>query len=475
MLTTAFTVTQILVCALLIWWIAMEKRPPIVTLAWIALVVSLPIGGAVLYYFIGHRRVKRTRWKRLRARLGLRAAREKIREQAGGASRAPIDLRAVQLMRLGTQVSDSPPSTASSVDLLLGGDATFDAIEEAIRGARHHIHLEYYIFEPDLTGTHLRDLLVERANAGVEVRLLCDAVGSRHLSRRFLAPLYASGVRFAWFGRVSLARLRLRLFNFRTHRKIVVVDGVVGFTGGVNVTDDESVAASGTRAFRDTHVRIEGAAVRWLELVFLDNWSYATGQGFADNAYFPEVPDDGARPVQILASGPDEPWQAIHKLYFAAIALSRARVLVATPYFVPDEAMLTALMTAALRGVDVQILVPRRSDSRTATAAGRSYFGDLLAAGVRVFEYTPGMMHSKTLVVDDFFAAVGTANMDSRSFRLNYEVTAVCYDAQGTTALAEAFAGDLRRTREVDRGALGNEKLHHRLMQAGARLFAPLL
>jgi cardiolipin synthase len=361
------------------------------------------------------------------------------------------------------------------VRLLLGGDETFAAVEEAIRGARHHVHLESYIFEPDLVGTHLRDVLVERALAGVEVRVLCDAVGSRHLGRRFLSPLRAAGARFAWFGPVSLARLRLRLFNFRTHRKIVVVDGAVGFTGGVNVHDEESAAARGARAWRDTHVRIEGAVVRWLQLVFLENWSYATGQGPTGPAYFPEVPDEGAHPVQILASGPDEPWRAIHKLYFAAIAMARERVLVATPYLVPDEAMLTALTTAALRGVDVQILVPRRSDSRTATAAGRSYFEELLVAGVRVFEYTPGMMHAKTLVVDGFFAAVGTANMDSRSFRLNYEVTSVCYDAAGATALAEVFAGHLHKAREVDRGALANDKLYHRLAQAGARLFAPLL
>jgi cardiolipin synthase len=475
MLATAVTVTEILVVCLLASWIALEKRPPVSTLAWIALVVALPIAGPLVYYFVGHRRVKRNRFKRVRARLGLRAAREKLREAAGRSGRTPLDRRAIQLMKLATEVSDSPPSNASSMRLLCDGDETFAAIEEAIRGARHHVHLEYYIFEPDTVGTRLRDLLIERARAGVEVRLLCDGVGSHHLHRRFLAPLRAAGARFAWFGPVTLARVRTRLFNFRTHRKIVVVDGVVGFTGGVNITDEESAAARGPRAWRDTHVRIEGAAVRWLQLVFLEDWGYASGHAPTDAAYFPEVPDDGTHPVQILASGPDEPWNAIHKLYFAAIASARDRVLCATPYFVPDEAMLTALTTAALRGVDVRILVPRRSDSRTVTAAGRSYFADVIAAGVRVFEYTPGMMHAKTLVVDDAFAAVGTANMDNRSFRLNYEVTSVSYDAEGAAALAAMFARDLTHCREVDRGALGNEKLASRLAQAGARLFAPLL
>jgi cardiolipin synthase len=475
MLATSITVAQILVAAVLVARIAMEKRTPVSTLAWIALVAGLPVAGGLLYYFLGHRRVKRTRFKRLRARLGLRAARERLRDAAVRSGRGPLDARALQLMKLATEVGDTPPSNASSARLLLGGDETLAAIEEAVRAARHHVHLEYYIFEPDGAGMRLRDLLVERARAGVEVRLLCDGVGSYRLHRGFLAPLHAAGGRFAWFGPVTLARLRPRLVNFRSHRKIVVVDGVTGFTGGVNITDQESVAASGARAWRDTHLGLEGAAVRWLQLVFLEDWSYATGQAFTDAAYFPAIADDGAYPVQILASGPDEPWQAIHKLYFAAIASARSRVLVSTPYFIPDEAILTALCTAALSGVDVRLLVPRRSDSRTLSAATRSYFADLLAAGVRVFEYTAGMMHAKTVVVDDTFAAVGTANMDSRSFRLNYEITAVRYDAAGADALADAFAIDLTRAREVDRGALANERLRSRLAQAGARLLAPLL
>ena len=475
MLPTNLTVTQILITLVLVGWIAVEKRPPVSTLAWIGLVVAVPFAGALLYYFIGHRSVHRTRFKRVRARLGLRAARARLRETAGRPDRGAQDTRALQLMKLATEVSDAPPSDARSVRLLLGGDETFAAIEEAIRSAKHHVHLEYYIFEPDQAGTRIRDLLIERAKAGVEVRLLCDGVGSHHLHRRFLAPLRAAGARFAWFGPVTLARLRPRLVNFRTHRKIVVVDGVTGFTGGVNITDDESVNVSGTRAYRDTHLVLEGAAVRWLQLVFLEDWSYATGQAPTDAPYFPDVPNDGAFPVQILASGPDEPWQAIQKLYFAAIASAQTRVLIATPYFVPDEAMLMALVTAALRGVDVRILVPRRSDSRTVSAAARSFFADLLPAGVRVFEYTAGMMHAKTLVVDDAFASVGTANMDSRSFRLNYEVIAVRYDAASADTLAEAFERDLEKSREVEAGALANERLLAKLFQAGARLLAPLL
>jgi len=474
MLATALTIAEIVLVIALVPWIALEKRAPVATLAWILLVISLPIAGPIVYYLIGHRRVQKSRFKRLRARLGLRDARERLRQQPASSTGEPFGTRQRQLMALATEVSHAPPSSAAAFEILLDGDDTFAAIEAAIRAARHHVHLEYYIFEPDQTGTRLRDLLVERARAGVEVRLLVDGIGGHRLSRRFLAPLREAGGHVAHFSPVRLARLRPRMVNFRTHRKIVVVDGNLGFAGGINVTDDECAAACGARAFRDTHMRLDGAAVRWLQLVFLEDWSYATGSAPTDAAYFPEI-DEGPHAVQILSSGPDEPWQAIQKLYFSAITCARDRVLVTTPYFVPDEPVLTALVTAALRGVDVRVLVPRRSDSRVVTAAARSFFGDLLDAGVRVYEYTPRMLHAKTLVVDDIFACVGSANMDSRSFRLNYEIVAALYGAEGPRLLAEIFEQDLAHARAVTRSELTNDRLPTRVGEAAARLLAPLL
>ncbi|MFT3769170.1 MAG: cardiolipin synthase [Minicystis sp.] len=475
MLTTALTLAEIAITVGFIPWIALQKRAPVATLAWILFVIVLPVAGPIVYYLIGHHRVKRTRFKRVRARLGLRAARDRLHQEPTASERDRLGHETRQLMTLATEVSESAPSTATSIDILEDGDATFAAIEEAIRAARHHVHLEYYIYEPDQIGTRLRDLLVERARAGVEVRLLVDGVGGYHLTRRFLAPLRAAGGHVAVFGRVRAFRFRARLVNFRTHRKIVVVDGRVGFTGGINVTDDQCASATGARAFRDTHLRFDGDAVRWLQLVFLEDWSYATGSAPTDGAYFPETQGEGPYAVQILSSGPDEPWQAIHKLYFSAITSARRRVFVTTPYFVPDEAMHTALVTAALRGVDVRVLVPRRSDSRTVTAAARSFFGELIHAGVKIYEYTPRMLHAKTIVVDDTFAAVGSANMDSRSFRLNYEVTAALYGPEGPRVLAEIFERDLEHTRQVTRGELANDRLPRRVMEAAARLLAPLL
>jgi cardiolipin synthase len=222
-------------------------------------------------------------------------------------------------------------------------------------------------------------------------------------------------------------------------------------------------------------VRLEGDVVRWLQLAFLDDWHYATRYAARGPQYFPACVAKGEHRVQIVASGPDREVQPIQKLYFAAIGLAQTRVQVTTPYFVPDDAVLTALTTAALRGVDVSILVPRRSDSLIVTAAARSYYDDVIASGARVYEYQPTMIHAKTLVVDDFFAAVGTANMDNRSFRLNFEITAVLYGKDHANELAEQFRRDLTSAKEVKRRSRDHIPLRWRIGEAGARLLSPLL
>ncbi len=476
MLATALTIAEILYVLIVSAWITLQRRSPIVTLAWILLIIVLPVGGLVAYYLVGHRRVRKNRLKRLRARLGLHDEKERLRHGRGAPTGIALDEHARQLSRLATRVSGAPPSTASAVRVLHDGDEAFAAIEAAIRAARHHVHVEYYIFEPDQTGTRLRDLLIERARAGIEVRLLVDGLGSHRLNARFLAPLRASGARVAWFSPVRLFRLRPHYVNFRTHRKIVVVDGEVGFTGGVNVTDDESAAATGARAFRDTHVELRGDAVRWLQVVFLEDFHHATGNAPTGPAYFTGGSgEEGTIAVQILASGPDQEGEAIKKVYFSAITGARERVLLTTPYFVPDESMQAALTSAALRGVDVRVLVPRQSDLRIVTAAARSYYAELIASGVRIYEYLPRVLHAKTLVIDQDLSAIGTANFDNRSFALNYEVSAVIFGGETNRTLAEAFAADLGKARAVDAGALARKALSARLFEGGARLLSPLL
>lgn len=489
MLVTILTIAELVYVVGLATWILLEKRSPVATLAWILSLVALPYVGFVVFFFLGPRRLVRKRLKLKRAR-----GQTKAPAPAAGSEPPPPreDPRVEQLAHLAKRAGEPPPTRADEVTVFHDAASTYDALEAAIRAAKHHVHVAYYIFDPRRSGARFRDALIERARAGVTVRVLVDHVGSASMDRRFVEPMRAAGVMLARFNEVTFARLRSR-FDFRLHRKIVVCDGVVGFTGGINISDDylepdEGPKPVGDRLrerrkerkghagpWRDTHLRIRGDAVRWLQLTFLDDWYYATGYAARDKAYFPEVARTGDHLVQIVASGPDRDVEAIQKLYFSAIAASRERVYVTTPYFVPDEAILAALTTAAMRGVDVRVLVPRRSDSLVVTAAARSYYDACIAAGVRVYEYQPTMIHAKTLVVDDFFAAVGTANIDNRSFRLNFEVSAALYGPEHATALATQFRKDLHASKEIKAAARLKVPLRWRLAEAGARVLSPLL
>lgn len=440
-------------------WIVLQKREPAATLAWLISLAALPYVGFLIYYVFGPQRIRRQRLRRGRARARM-----------ADAGALPAGGEASELARLAVAATRLPPATATRVDLLVDGGATYDALLAAIAAARDHVHVEYYIFEPDRTGRAMRDALVERARAGVRVRLLLDAVGSSRMNRRFLAPLTAAGGEVAWF-HPMLARIRRPWLNLRSHRKIVVVDGAVGFTGGINVTDeqDERLRAD---AYRDVHLRLEGEVVALLQNVFIEDWIYATGQ--RPPCLPRALPARGPIPAQVLVSGPDTSWEAIHRLHVAAIHAAQRRVWLATPYFVPGEAAMMALTSAALAGLDVRLLVPRRSDSRLVTFAARSYFDTLLEAGVRIHEYGPRLLHTKALVCDDDVAIVGSANFDHRSFRLNFEVSLLVEDAGVVARLATLLQEDMARAPRVrpeDRRGL----LRTRVPEALARLMSPLL
>lgn len=486
MFVTILTTAEIVYVVVLATWILFEKRPPVSTLAWILSLVALPWVGLVVFFFFGPRRIVR---KRLKHKL----ARRRIKVEEGDVTPLPTaatvseDLRVVQLDRLVTNAGEPGCDSCDDVRILDTAAETYDLIEEAILAAKHHVHVAYYIFDSGSAGTRLCDALVKRAQDGLTVRVLVDDVGSSAMTRAMQQRMRDAGVKFARFNRVRFSRIRSRI-DFRNHRKIVVCDGVVGFTGGINVCDDyvsdphprdrrdRKRRRKGHPApWRDTHLRIIGDAVRWLQLTFLDDWQFATSYVARERDYFPAPKGTGKHRVQVVASGPDRDFEPIQKVYFASFGLARTRIWVTTPYFVPDDAILTALTTAALRGVDVRVLVPRRSDSLIVTAAARSYYDVCLASGVRVFEYQPTMIHSKTVLVDDFFAAVGTANLDNRSFRLNFEVTAVLYGEEHAASLADDFAKDLALAKEITPPSRTKIPLPWRIAEAAARVLSPLL
>lgn len=489
MLVTILTIAQLVYVVVLAVWILFEKRSPLATIAWILALIALPYVGFVVFFVVGPRRLERKRLKHKRARGAISAT------TPLGASEPPPakhDPRVEQLVHLVTRAGEPPPSQCDSVEIFHDALETYDAIEAAILAAKHHVHVCFYIFDPRRSGLRFREALIKKAKAGVIVRLLVDDVGSASMTRRFIKPMLEAGIKFGSFNQVAFSRIRSRV-DFRNHRKIVVCDGTVGFTGGVNISDDYLLPVGGPKPvadrirdarkqrkghaapWRDTHVKITGDAVRWLQLTFLDDWYYTTGFSARDKDYFPAQTRVGQHLVQIVSSGPDRDVEPIQKLYFAAIAAAHERVYATTPYFVPDDAVLTAFTTAAMRGVDVRVLVPRRSDSLVVTAAARSYYDTLLAAGVRVYEYQPTMIHSKTLVVDDFFAAVGTPNIDNRSFRLNFEVSAILYGAEHAESLCVQFRKDLALAKEIKTSNRLDLPLRWKAAEAGARLLSPLL
>jgi len=454
-------------------WLLHDRRTPAATLAWILTLAFLPGVGVPVYLFFGPRRVVR----KTRRHAVAKALSGPSRQNLASASAAAATSHG-GLIELATSLGALPPASARAVTLLDGGDETFGALEAAVRAARDHVHAEYYIFRSDGAGTRLRDALVDRARAGVAVRLLLDAAGSTGLRRGFLAPLVAAGGQVARFNGIFGRLGSPRLFNFRTHRKILVVDGQIGFTGGINVCDDHSATVHKKGAWRDTHLRVEGNAVHGLQLTFVEDWNSSSRRTLVlDDTqrarYFP-LGAAGPETVQVLASGPDQKVPALAPFLHAALGLARQRAWLTTPYFVPDEPLLAALCAAARRKVEVRLLVPERTDSRLVDAASRTFHEALIAAGVEVYLYRPPMIHAKTAVFDDDLAMVGTANLDDRSLKLNFEVAAVVYGGALPGQLAARFEADLLR---ADRRSKGDrsEPWSRRLFGSVARLFASQL
>lgn len=451
--------------------VLLRKKEAPSTIAWILVLVFLPLVGVVLFWFLGRDRVRRpAREKRstdveVRHRLGaFHRARDGSDLDRLIAEEKPA-LRGV--MRLAAQVGNTDPTGGNDVRVLVGAPATLDAILQAIEEARDHVHLEYYIVRNDATGRRVRDALVAALGRGVRVRVLIDGFGSRPIGRRFTGPLLDAGARVAKFFPLDPVR-RAWTINLRNHRKLIVVDGRVGFTGGINIGDE-------FLDWHDLHLRIEGPAVAQLQTVFVEDWYFATRFDLADPALFPDVEPCGESVVQLVQSGPDGTVESIHRLYFAAIASARERVYITTPYFVPDRALLVALQTAALRGVDVRLVLPSSSNHRVTFHAGRSFYDELLGAGVRIHEYRDGFVHTKAMVVDGRFATLGSANLDVRSFRLNFELLAVLWDAKVVGKLEALFVEDLERTGPVDLAEWRRRGVAPRIKEGIGRLCAPLL
>jgi cardiolipin synthase len=474
---------QLLVLAYLVWVIGacgtllMSRRSPQSTLAWMFAFIALPGVSGIYYLVFGPRRMQRRRKRYGRLRTLIAGGFTDHIRGLAGPERPKLTQDQAALAMVGKRLGQGEPTFAVHVKILDDGDQKMQALEEAIVAATHHVHMEYYIWEPDRVGTYFRDLLVAARGRGVQVRVLYDAVGSPRAKPKFWEPLVAAGGEVCPFNPLRFSMASINFANFRTHRKITVCDGDVGFVGGINLHDPESATRSGKDAWRDAHARIDGEPVWRLQQLFLENWSYAGGafrlRSDTVLRYFPGGHDRKGHAIQVIASGPDEETAPIHAFYLAAISTARDRVWIETPYLIPDEPLESALRVANLRGVDVQVIVPKEGDSRLVTAASHTYCESLGKAGISIFEYGPPMLHAKTMVVDHTVAIVGTANMDNRSFRLNFEVAAAFYDRSTIDRLATRFEQDREICRPFPARKRGEKRTA--FLESVARLTSPVL
>ncbi len=466
-------ILSVIITVVLVVW---ENGRPARTLAWILVSVFVPVGGVIAYTLFGGngRKEKLFSLKGAKDLQRINAWLEEFLVEWKQVETPDSFQEKSGLVSLLMSNSKALITEDNRAEVLQDGKATFQSIFSAILRARHHIHLQFYVIEDGELLNELIDLLIDKRQEGVEVRVMFDSVGSWSLSNHSITRLRDQGVECYSFMPVRFPRLGNRI-NFRNHRKIVVIDGETGFVGGLNLADRYIDGIPGIGSWRDTHLKLIGDAVKGLQLVFLTDWFFASGEDCARREMFPPTDNQGHLPVQIVASGPDSRHPGIMQAYFSSINLAKEYIYITNAYLIPDESILTALKTAALSGVDVRIIVPEKADSRVAQLSTRSYLGELLEAGVRIYLYQAGFVHAKVFVSDDMLCSVGTANWDQRSFDQNFEVNAFLYNQDIALQLKEAFIQDTRDSLELELKSFQNRPRWKRMLYSLARLLSPFL
>lgn len=463
----------ILTLALLPVVLLTKKQQSVSTVAWVMAIVTMPYIGAFLFLVFGINRVDR----RLRSRQEAAAVVGRILPRLAPHHHIlsePMSPIYRAMIHLSHRVAGTRPTVGNQLLLLTETPDAFREIEAALEAAESSIHLEYYIWQPDRIGTKVRDLLVKKAMQGVTVRFLYDSLGSMRLTHQFLQPMRDAGIRIATFVPGQTFRERWSI-NLRNHRKIIVIDGSIGFTGGMNVGDEYLGRDPHFGYWRDTHVRLEGPTVLQLQDVFALDWKYATGEDLTHPELFPLPAARGDVIAQVIAGGAEDEESVFHRLLFAAINEARSHLMLATCYFVPPPSLVSALENAALRGVRVRILVSGRVVYWYTLFAGRSYYDTLLAAGVEIFEYQRGQQHAKTLTVDGVWSFVGTPNFDARSVFLNFEVGLTIYNDGIAEHLEADFDRDVQDSERIDAEEWQRRSLWRRVVENFCRMFSPIL
>lgn len=465
---------------LMVLLVFFERKDPKTLWAWLLVLTFMPAAGLLLYVLAGqnYRRKKLFHLKEMEDELQQTlAVQERLMALPGKSVTEPEMAQFDRLIRYNLQAADAVLTVDNRWEIFTEGKALYGELTAQIRAAKTYIHILSYIIRRDEVFAALEEELAEKAAEGVTVRLLVDAMGTRALGRRDYKRLRQKGIQVGIFFPAVLGRLQPRL-NYRNHRKIIVVDGRVGFIGGFNIGREYLGKDKKLGHWRDTHLKLTGSAALLLNVRFAQDWNYACREDlFAQRALFaPRAGDyQGHALVQIIASGPDSRWQHIRNNYVRLFHGARKRIYIQTPYFVPDEAVLQALRMAALSGVDVRLMIPCKPDHPFVYRATCAYAGELLEAGARCFRYMDGFLHAKCVVVDGLACCCGTANLDIRSFCLNFEVNAVIYDRALAGQMEEIFREDLKSCQEITREAYGKRGLGVRLGEQFSRLLSPIL
>ncbi|MEP3047277.1 MAG: cardiolipin synthase [Roseibium sp.] len=456
------------IVALYCSWRAIRfARTPQGSVGWVVFLISAPYIAVPVYLFLGHHKYNGY----INARRDSHKVREEMDEWAktNAAERLPSDYDYSVFER----IAYLPATRGNNMDLLIGGKATFDALYQAIDNAEKYILIQFYIVKDDEVGRALQDRLLSAAKRGVKVRMLVDGVGSLKLPQSYIQTLTDGGVEIIDPKKVRGPKTRFQL-NFRNHRKTLVIDGTTGFTGGVNVGKEYMGLDPNFGDWRDTHARFHGPIVSQLQLIFAEDWYWVTDKIIADDLNWESSLSDKNQTALLVPSGPGDDLDTGSVMFFSAITAAKKRIWLASPYFVPDTVILAALKQAALRGVDVRILIPEVIDHKIPWLAAFAYFDEVVEAGCQIWRYQTDFMHQKVFLVDEEIAAVGTTNLDNRSFRLNFETMALIFDKNAVKDIEQMLLKDfdqsIRMTKKLDQ-----QRSKIRIGAPIARLFSPLL
>lgn len=449
--------------------VVLDNRNPVKTIAWILVLMFLPVVGLILYFFFGrNQRKERIIGEKSYSKL-LNKSFNKYQSQH--AYEVPSKYASlIQFCKLSNQAF---PFESNRVEIYTNG---YDKIHSLIRElykAKKHIHFEYYIFIDDAIGRLIRDVLIDKSKEGVEVRVIYDDVGSWTASNEFFNEMRDAGIEVRSFLKVRFPPFTSKV-NYRNHRKIVVIDGCVGFIGGMNIAE-RYVTGVSWGGWRDTHILIEGKAVYGLQTIFLLDWAFVDQTLITDKKYFPPIDVEQECLMQVVSTNPVSRWKNVMQAMVQAILLAREYIYIQTPYFLPTEPISNALQTAALSGVDVRLMLPEKSDSKLVHWGSRSYIDGMLQAGVKVYFYQKGFLHAKTIVSDDLFATIGTTNIDFRSFEHNFEVNSFIYNEELAEQLKDIFIEDQHGSTQLFLKNWEQRPIGERMLESIVRLFSPLL